>query len=447
MLKRNKFLYIILFFIFLSFSLFSCRLIENSAESAAEEITEESEELVEPELEAATEVKLKIEVWDYMEARERIAFMDSVDKFSSLYPEIDIETRHIRSEEELVDQFKAASLAGSGPELILVNMVKMQELAAANVIKEIDFLDYDEFLDGMVEISGYNDSYFIAPFRVTDFLTFFYNKNYLNRAPRDFEGVIEYCIENNNFEEQTYGFLLNGSEPDWIIPFIGGYSDWIIDYSNYAISLNTNSMEKTLNFLDFLYNGEEQIMPYGLSYEEINSLFKSGNLHMIINSIKAIEEYKEENIYFDTALIPEAYEGGKTPTPIIEGMGFMLNSNCYGQALEASKDFINFMLSEEMQLEWNKETQTLPVKKNIEENEEFQRSSILYNAFQQAKLCRGDLQEDMLRAIRDSLRINVKKVIEGDLEIEEAIKKIEEDAIRLRAGNITVEELREESLQ
>ncbi|MGM0368048.1 MAG: extracellular solute-binding protein [Actinomycetota bacterium] len=446
---KNKLwlLFFILFLILALASLFSCRLIETGEEISEEKTVEENEDVTETEVIIESEKQLDIEIWDYMGAKERIALMDSIEKFNNLNPDLNLEARHIRSEQELIDQYKAASLAGSGPEIVLINMVNMHDLAEANVTKDIDFLDYENFIGGMEEVSSYNENYYIIPFRATDFLVFFYNRNHVNNAPEDFEEVVEYCIENNNAEEQTYGFILNGTEPDWVIPFLGGYSGWIVDYNNYAISLDTSSMEKTLNFLDYLYNSEDNIMPSDLSYEEINSMFKNGNLHMVINSIQVIEEYKEENIYFNTSVIPEVYEGSKNPTPIIEGMGFMVNANCFGQELEASKNFINFMLSEDIQLEWNKNTATFPVNKNISENEEFQNSTILYNAFEQAKLCRGDLPEEVLRAIRDSLRINVEKFLEGDLGIEDAVQKIEEDAIRLRSGTITIEELREESLQ
>ncbi|MGM0366038.1 MAG: extracellular solute-binding protein, partial [Actinomycetota bacterium] len=219
----------------------------------------------------------KIELWDYMEAKERLALMDSVEEFSSQNPGVDIEVRHIRSQEELLDQFEAASLAGSGPEVAIVDLISVQRMAESNVIKEITDVEYSIFLEGLAEISGYNGKNYIVPFRATDFLLFYYNRDYAENAFGDFEAVVEYCREVNDLGEQIYGFGLNLDQPDWIIPFIGGYSTWIIDYANYSLSLDTLAMEKTIDFLQMLYDQQEPLVPQGIGYEEMDAMFKNGN--------------------------------------------------------------------------------------------------------------------------------------------------------------------------
>jgi len=425
----------------------SCRLLEQEAEEAPglQQLESETEEGQPIAVDSPTMVKIAI--WDYMEAKERLALIDSVEEYTSLNPEVDIEVRHIRSEEELLDQFEAASLAGSGPDLALVDLVTVQRLAESNVIKEITDIDYSIFLGGLAEISEYNGKTYIVPFRANDFLIFYYNQAYLGSAPPDFESVIEYCGQVNNPQEQVYGFVLNQDEPDWIIPFIGGYSEWIIDYSNDSLSLDTTAMKKTLDFLCMLYDPQEPLIPQGMGYEEIDAMFKSGNIHMVINSFKAHSQYLEENINLGISIIPEVYGEGKNPTPLIRGIGFMVNVNSFGEELEASKSFIEFMLSTEQQVKWTEKTDTFPAVVAVEEDDYFKNNELLKNILSQAKLCRGIPAENIIRAVRDSLRINVPKVIAGDLPVEEAAGKIQEDAIRLRSGNISIEELREESLQ
>jgi len=321
----------------------SCKIGKEKAEE--DKKVTESEQLGELEQEIAkTETQVTaISIWDCCEPKERIAILGSIKDFLNKNPFIEMNSRHFRSQEELEDQFEAASLAGSGPEIILVDMSGVQRLAPERVVREIeDEIDYARILSGLVEISGYNGKKYIAPFRSTDFLMLFYNKEIVESVPPDFEGVVEYCKKVNNFGKQTYGWLLNSSEPDWVIPFVGGYSDWIIDYSTNSLTLDTESMQKALEFLNYIYN-EEKILPYGIKYEEIDRLFKSGNVAMIINGTWAIKEYKDEGIDIGVSKLPIVWGGDMYPTPLISGMGFMINANCYGDKLEAAKSFIEYM--------------------------------------------------------------------------------------------------------
>lgn len=418
----------------------SCNLINPQVEEDMGKAKEEVMEEGEGEITAGEKNMTQITLWECLDPKERFALIESVDNFMVDNEYIDIEIGHFRNQEELEDQFEAASLAGAGPELMLIDFDSVQRLVQGNVVKEIvDEADYSLFLGGLVEISEYNNRNYVIPFRSFDFLALFYNKDLIGKPPMDFEEVIEYCKEVNNFKELTYGFLLNASEPDWIIPFIGGYADWIVDYSSDSLTLDTNATEKTMEFLTYIYN-EEKILPYNIEYEEVNELFKSGNAHMIINNIRSIKEYQEAGLNFGVSKIPRAWQSDKYPTPLISGLGFIINLNCYGSELEAVNEFIQYMLTEEVQIGWTSNTDTFPVLENIDRNEKVRNDDMVYGAFQQAKLCRGKPHEELIRVIRDAIRDNVKNVISGDMLPGDAALKIQEDALRLRSGTISVEE-------
>jgi len=421
----------------------SCNLINPQVEDDMGKAKEEVAEEGEGEITAGEKSITQITLWDCLDPKERFALIESVDNFMVENEYIDIEIGHFRNQEELEDQFEAASLAGAGPELMLIDFNSVQRLVPGNVVKEIvDEADYSLFLGGLVEISEYNNRNYVIPFRSFGFLALFYNKDLIDKPPMDFEEVIEYCKEVNNFKEWTYGFLLNASEPDCIIPFIGGYADWIVDYSSDSLTLDTNATVKTMEFLTYIYN-EEKILPYNIEYGEINELFKSGNAHMIINNIRSIKEYQEAGLNFGVSKIPRAWQSNKYPTPLISGLGFIINLNCYGSELEAVNKFIQYMLTEEVQIDWTSNTDTFPVLENIDRNEKVRNDDIVYDAFQQAKLCRGKPHEELIRVIRDAIRDNVKNVISGDMLPGDAALKIQEDALRLRSGAISVEEAAE----
>ena len=416
-----------------------CSLFNSEAGETEENIVTEEETEAPEEEEISGDLITTITLWDCLEPLERMTFMESRNSFVSSFRDINIETRHFRSQEELQDQFEAASLAGAGPEIILLDLDGVQRLAPSNVTKEIvDEVDYALILEGLREISAYNNKNYIVPFRSYDFLTFYYNKDFIENPPSDFEEVLEYSqniSDSEDFEEGTQGFILNESEADWIIPFIGGYNGWIIDYSTNSLTLDSQATQLTLEFLDHAYN-QSLILQAGMEYGEINELFKNSGVHMIIDHYSAAEEYIEAGINIGLSEIPRVWGGTKHPTPMISGLGFMINTNTYGAELDAVREFIDFMLTEEIQLAWNESTTTLPVLESIDKSEDFGRDIVLNAAFEQAKICRGKPYDQLLMVIRNAISDNVDSLLAGDILPADAALKIQEDAIRLRSGTL-----------
>lgn len=377
----------------------------------------------------------EITIWDKLEPKEQIELMNSIEQFIAVNQEIKINTRHFRSEEELIDQFRAASLAGAGPELLIASLESSAALAEASVIKPItDDMTYPDIFNGLVEISNHEDKSYVIPFRAYDYLMLFYNREFVDEAPASFAELMQYCEEVNIPAEETFGFIFNVYEADWIIPFVGGYQDWIYDYATGAISLDSQAMINTLEFLVMIYN-EEELVPYGYEYEEINNAFKTGKAHMIINGNWAIEEYIEEGMDFGVAKIPIVWEGYKNPTPMLNGIGFMINANTFSKALDTTRSLIDYLMSEKIHEQWTQKTSTMPSLKSMADSS-FIASNQVYSAeMQQIEICRGKPPEEALRAIRAAIMMNLENVLNGNISPEEAAVKMQEDVIKLRSGS------------
>ncbi len=451
-MELSKILIMMIVIIFLLFCLTStagCRLFSREAEETGPGLETEEESSETSDEPVSSESMTTIELWDCLEPGERMALTGSRSKFISEHGGIDIEARHFRSQEELQDQFEAASLAGAGPQLLLLDFEGVHRLAGANVVREIvDEVDYTLVLNGLEEIAKYDSKNYIVPFRAYDFLVLFFNRDILTDAPDDFESVFSYIqeLEQPEEEEEIYGFLLNESEGDWIIPFIGGYRDWIIDYESNSLTLDSQAMQETLQFLDYAYN-QEGLLTGGMEYGEISELFKSGRAHMIIDQYCAADEYVDSGINTGIVKIPRVWEGTGYPTPLISGLGFIININTYGEQLDAAREFISFMLGEETQLEWNKNTMTIPAVMGAGNEEYIIGQPLLENAFEQAKICRGKPYSKLIMVIRNAITDNVKSMLAGDITPEDAVLKIQEDAIRLRSGSQPAEETRQEDSQ
>ncbi len=385
----------------------------------------------------STKSRANVLVWAMLEPKEQIELASSIELFNENNPNISVSFKSFRNNEELLDQFIAASLAGEGADIVIAEIETARTLAQTGVIKPISdelLLNY-EFLNGLLEIAQYENKVFAVPFRSFDYLMLFYNKDLIEKPPVEFQDIISISKEINQPNNNKWGILLNWKEPDWIIPFSGGYQDWIYDYQTNSIFLNARGMIQTLEFLYYLYN-KEKLMPHNIDYEQMNTYFKNGNVGMIINGDWAIKEYENEGLNFGVSKIPVVIGGFKNPTPMINGIGFMFNTNSYGQRLQAATSFVEFLLSEEMQISWTKKTDSIPVLKTLLENQELSLDPVLSNQMKQALICRGKLPENVLSVIRDSIRSNIESVIYGSLKPEDAAQKMQDDAIKLISGSI-----------
>jgi Maltose-binding periplasmic proteins/domains len=279
----------------------SCSIFKSEETSAAQTDTAAETVSTQQAVESSPSDLLQINIWDDLNPKEQIELMNDLEQFGKENQGIKINSRHLRSEEELIDQFKAASLSGAGPEILISRLEASSVLAASGVLKPLtDEKYYSDILSGLLEISRYEDERFVVPFRAYDFLMLFYNKDLVQKVPTTFTELLDYCKEVNNPKEKTYGFLLNAKEADWIIPFIGGYQDWIYDYDSGAISLNSPAMLQTLKFLEKIYK-VDKLVPYDYEYESMNNAFLSGKAHMIINGNWAVSEYTDAKMNFGVA--------------------------------------------------------------------------------------------------------------------------------------------------
>jgi ABC-type glycerol-3-phosphate transport system substrate-binding protein len=418
----------------------SCGIFKGKDAAVVQTDTAAETSLAQQEEESSPTGLLEINVWDDLNPKEQIELMNDLEQFSKENQDIKVKSRHLRSEEELIDQFKAASLAGAGPEILIARIEASTKLAAASVLKPLtDEKYYSDILSGLMEMSHYEDKNFVIPFRAYDFLMLFYNKDLVQKVPATFSDLLAYCQEVNNPKEETFGFLLNAKEADWIIPFVGGYQDWIYDYDSGAISLDSEAMLQTLKFLEKIYK-EDKLLPYDYEYEDINNAFLTGKAHMIINGSWAVTEYTDAGLNFGVAKIPVVWEGYKNPTPMIDGYGLMVNINCFGESLAASNKLISYFMSAGTQEKWNVGTQTVSVLKSIEQLSTVKNDQNFIGQYDQAVICRGKPPEDILRFIRDAIMINTENVLNGNITAEEAVIKMQEDALSLKSGKTGVGE-------
>jgi|GEM_PF-723047 len=435
------FLAVVLFIAFnLSFSLVSC----TSAPGTPTSITDESTGITDSgnsqTLTADPSGDDKtITIWDSTQPKDRIFLMECISNFVKINPEISINARHFRNEEEMTDVFSATSLSGAGPEIVLASFDAMKKMAKENILKNLsNEINYNIFLEGLTELSSFDQNKYIIPFSSSDFLVFYYNKDLITEVPANFDDVIARSKEFLSAKEPKYGFVINAMEPEWVVPFTGGYGEWFYEYGSGDITLNSAAMEKTLNLINNIFN-VEKIIPANSGYEELNNLFKSGKAAMFVNGVWAVDEYKEAGLNFGISKIPRNALSEASPTPMISGLGFMINSNSSVKSFETAKNFINFMVTPDIQTSLALNTSSYPAITGLETGS-LSGDDLLYNTLLQAKICRGKPQEEDMQPIRDVLRINIESVLSGDISPADAKEKMQEDLLKLKSGEVELKD-------
>src|SRR5450830_1692319 len=103
-----------------------------------------------------------VSIWDSAQPKDRIFLMESINNFKKINPELSVNARHFRSEEELVDVFSAASLSGAGPEIVLASFDAMKKMAKENILKNLsNEINFNIFLGGLTELSSFDGKKYI----------------------------------------------------------------------------------------------------------------------------------------------------------------------------------------------------------------------------------------------------------------------------------------------
>ena len=137
-LKKAFFLLIISILLPAIMFLTSCSIFKSKETDVVQTDTAAETSLTQQEEESSPSGLLEINVWDDLNPKEQIELMNDLEQFSKENQGIKVNSRHLRSEEELIDQFKAASLAGAGPEILIARIEASSELCRCQRIKAFD---------------------------------------------------------------------------------------------------------------------------------------------------------------------------------------------------------------------------------------------------------------------------------------------------------------------
>ena len=238
---------------------------------------------------------------------------------------------------DIRDQFKTAAPAGEGPDIIIGAHDWLGELAVNGLLAEIDVEDVaEDFLPAALDAFVYEGVQYGLPY-ATENVAFVRNPELVPDAPEtwdDVRAISEQLIADG---ESQYGYILQDSDPYHFFPIqtaFGGYVFGLTEdgYDPEDVGLDSEGSIAAATWLEGMV--ADELLPTGIDYDVMHSLFGSGDAAMIITGPWAIPAIEESGVDFEVSGLPSG--PGGSAKPFLGVQGFMISAFSENQLLAES---------------------------------------------------------------------------------------------------------------
>lgn len=222
---------------------------------------------------------------------------------------------------DIRDNFKTAAPAGEGPDIIIGAHDWLGELVVNSLLLPLDLGDVaDEFLPAALAAFVYEGALYGMPY-ATENVAFVRNPELVPDVPETWDEVRALSEELTG--DGSFGYIIQDADPYHFFPIqtaFGGYVFGMTEDGYDAADLGIDS-EGALAAATWL---EEMVadglLPTGVDYDVMHSLFENGQAAMIVTGPWAIPRIQESGIPFEVSGIPS--EG----RPFLGVQGFMVSA-------------------------------------------------------------------------------------------------------------------------
>ena len=377
--------------------------------------------------------KTDINIWHQMLYENRKVLREVCDDYERHNPDIRINLTY-RETEELRSSFQAASMGGSGPELIYGPSDQVGPFSVMEIIQPLDTLfskDYfSQFVDNAV-VKSDNKVWMVGDV-VGNHLMLIYNKKLVSSPPMDTDQLINIGKQmtvdrDGDGKIDQYGLVWNYTEPFFYVPWLGGFGEWLLTDDN-SPNLNTPGNIKGFQFIKSLRD-EHKIIPKECDYEIANAMFKSGNAAMIINGDWSWGDY-DGVVDFGISRIPMVSETGRWPSPLVSTKGYSINVNTKGDKLRHTIDLMRYLTSSEIQLFYTERLNSQPSSRETLKRPEVTQNTLIKKSAEIINVGRPMPIIPEMRAVWDALREQYQAVLGGTISPEIAAKNSQINALK-----------------
>jgi arabinogalactan oligomer/maltooligosaccharide transport system permease protein len=399
-----------------------------------------------------------ITIWHQSRPTERAFLHDEIALFEAANPNVRVRALY-KETEELRSGFQAAVLAGGGPELVYGPSDVLGALQTMGVLRDMKPLFSHElsgdFVEGaLTHLPSAKDSSKIELVQVADrfgnHLALVYNRKLVPSPPTTTDELVAIAKANtldddHDGQKERYGIVWNFTEPFFGVPFLTGYGGWVFEENDAAggegnsdtpqtsrpvPSLDTPEAVEAWRFMQSL-RVEHGVTPKNCDYELADLLFKKGRAAMIINGDWSWDDYLETP-EFDAAVavLPVVTATGQPMRTMFSPKGYSLNVNAPEDKARLAIDFVEHMVSDEVQRRLVDKLQMLPARRSIQQDPLFASDATLKVSLAQLENGRLMPTATELRAVWDGMRPPYQGLLSGAVTPELAAKRMQQDSVR-----------------
>lgn len=249
---------------------------------------------------------------------------------------------------DIRDQVKTAAPAGEGPDIFIGAHDWLGDLAVNGLLAEIDLTDVeDDFLASARAAFVFDGVQYGLPVAAEN-VAFVRNTDLVPENPATWEEVREISEQLIADGDAMYGWIIQDSDPYHsfsVLTAHGGYVFGLTEagYDPSDVGLDSDGAIAGAAYIESYVS--DGLMPSGVDYDVMHTLFETGEAAMIITGPWAIPRIEESGVNFTVDGLP-AGPGGSAK-PFLGVVGFMISSFSENKIL-AEAFLLDFIATEEV---------------------------------------------------------------------------------------------------
>lgn len=402
---------------------------DNGLKEKQEEPKNNSEEKVI----AEEQEKVTLSFWNGFTGPDGEILKEIVDRFNEDHKDsIEIQM-DVMGWDVLSQKLPPAIATDTSPDMVLMIGDLVPQYTANDSFQSMDDfwsvtgLKEESYLENVLELGKFDGSYYALPMQF-NLIYLYWNKALFeaagldpNTPPATMTELSEYAELLTDTSKNQYGLALPvKGAPQYWSSFFWNNGGELFNLKDKESQLDSPENIATLEW--FKSMSDKGVSPIGSTGGELDNLFMSGNLAMIINGPWLINGIKSNDIDFGITAPPK---GSERQQVIAGDIGFCIPSGVDETQKKAAYEFIKYWMSDEIIKEWSMRNGFPAWSYNAIEDEDIMSDPVLGAISPLSELGRGynpEAFEGISAIDGDALWPMIESVIMGGTEPAEAIK-------------------------
>jgi maltose-binding protein MalE len=373
---------------------------------------------------AAHAAPVKLNFWEQSPPDTAAEIDKWIAVFQKSNPNIQVVRQHYENE-ELRTKFLRSSVTGDGADIVSGPNDIAGVFATAGVIQPVDgLIDGKQFAAKSLDMTRVDGKTWGMPLNEGNHLILYYNKDLVKNVPANTNDLIAQAKAFTNEKQNKYGLAFFQSEPFWFVSFLHGFGGHALQVNgkDVKVTIDTPEMQKALQFLVDLKD-KDKIMPKECNVDCAKSMFLSGNALFHISGDWELLTYSEKlGNKLGIAPLPVISQTGKPMQPMLGGLFLYVNASTKDKKLEATKKFLQFLSSKQVQTRVASKLNAIPATIEARADASVKNNAILNASAQAAANAYPMPPQVEMRAAWDGMRIMVQRALSGKETVAQAVK-------------------------